>query len=146
MFQFLICLQFSFFPLRVPGDRSSSLLFLAHTFNARKRDDRAQALHVLSRDASPNDAIPARGSIYGTILRFFFAEDISDYSKVGDLVPRALDTSFSPHASFFLRLELAILLWYLCLYTHSPHATLVPRIPQVQDYVSSSRVCPVQCT
>ena len=36
--------------------------------------------------------------------------------------------------------------WYLCLYTHSPHATLVPRILQAQDYVSSSRVCPVQCT
>ena len=31
-------------------------------------------------------------------------------------------------------------LWYLCLYTHSPHATLVPRILQAQDYVSSSRV------
>ena len=37
-------------------------------------------------------------------------------------------------------------LWYLCLCTHSPHATLVPRILQAQDYVSSSRVCPVQCT
>ena len=37
-------------------------------------------------------------------------------------------------------------LWYLCLYTHSPHVTLVPRILRAQDYVSRTRVCPVQCT
>ena len=30
-------------------------------------------------------------------------------------------------------------MWYLCLYTHSPPATLVPRILQAQDYVSSSQ-------
>ena len=68
---------------------------------------------------------------------------LAQYARA--FIPRRADKSI--HWSDFSKaVGINLITLYLCLYTHSPHATLVPRILQAQDYVSSSRVCPVQCT